>query len=119
MNGQTLRMTVVGGALCFSATLCAASNAVPSFGPAEPPFQPTHPIAIVGGTVIDATGAAPKLNYTVVIDGERITKVGRTEDVDIPEGAHIIDAEGMTVMPGIINSNQHLQLNPLYPAPTA
>jgi imidazolonepropionase-like amidohydrolase len=25
----------------------------------------------------------------------------------------------MTIMPGIINSNQHLQLNPLYPAPTA
>ncbi len=36
-----------------------------------------------------------------------------------PPGAEIIDAAGMTVMPGLINSNQHIQLNPLYPAPTA
>jgi imidazolonepropionase-like amidohydrolase len=89
------------------------------WGPQDPPFLPSHPIAIVGGTVIDATGAAPRIEYTVVIEGNEITAVGRNEDVDIPEGAQIIDAEGMTIMPGIINSNQHLQLNPLYSAPAA
>ncbi|MEJ8566290.1 amidohydrolase family protein [Elongatibacter sediminis] len=88
-------------------------------GPQEPPFVPQHPIAIVGGTVIDATGAPPKLGHTVIIEGERITRVGPSESVDIPDGAQVIDAEGMTIMPGIINSNQHIQLNPLYPAPTA
>jgi len=88
-------------------------------GPQEPPFVPTHPIAIVGGLLIDATGASPKIGYTIVIEGDKITKVGRSEDVKIPEGAQVINAAGMTVMPGIINSNQHIQLNPLYPAPTA
>ena len=89
------------------------------WGPQEPPFRPTHPIAIVGGTLIDATGAAPKIEQTVVIEGNRITAIGRNEDVRIPRGAQVIDAAGMTIMPGIINSNQHLQLNPLYPAPVA
>lgn len=88
-------------------------------GPQEPPFVPDQPIAIVGGTLVDATGAPPKIDYTVVIEGERIATVGRREDVQIPEGAQVIRADGMTIMPGLINSNQHLQLNPLYPAPTA
>ncbi|HKR35306.1 MAG TPA: amidohydrolase family protein [Steroidobacteraceae bacterium] len=90
-----------------------------SWGPQEPPFRPSHPIAIVGGTLIDATGAPPKIEQTVVIEGNRITAIGRNEDVPIPQGAQIIDAKGMTIMPGIINSNQHLQLNPLYSAPAA
>jgi imidazolonepropionase-like amidohydrolase len=38
----------------------------------------------------------------------------RTEAWEIPPDAQIIDAAGMTIMPGIINSNQHLQLDPLY-----
>ncbi len=86
-------------------------------GPQEPPFIPNHPIVLVGGTLIDATGAPPKLDYTVVIQGEKITKVGRLEDVKIPLGAEVINANGMTIIPGIINSNQHIQLNPLFPAP--
>lgn len=88
-------------------------------GPQEPPFRPDKPIAILGGILIDATGAPPKLDYGVVIEGERIKQVGPMDEVEIPEGALVIDAKGMTIMPGLINSNQHIQLNPLYPAPTA
>jgi len=88
-------------------------------GPQEPPYRPKRPIAIVGGTVIDGTGAAPKLDYTLVIKGQTIAAIGPDEDIAIPDGAELIDAEGMTVMPGLINSNQHLQINPLLPAPTA
>jgi imidazolonepropionase-like amidohydrolase len=119
MKTIDLRTVLLMSAVCVAGGLCAAAEAPGSFGPAEPPFRPDKPIAIVGGTVIDVPGAPPKLGFTVVIEGERITQVGRSEDVEVPEGAHVIDAEGMTVMPGIINSNQHLQLNPLYPAPTA
>lgn len=107
--------------LLMPAQILAAERVGPSgvLGPQEPPFEPRNPIAIVGGNLIDATGAPPKLGYTVVIEGDRITRIGPVEDVQIPEGAQVIDAEGMTIMPGIINSNQHIQLNPLYPAPTA
>lgn len=88
-------------------------------GPQEPPFEPNNPIAIVGGDLIDATGAPPKLGYTVVIESDKITRIGPMEEVEIPPGAQVINADRMTIMPGIINSNQHIQLNPLYPAPTA
>lgn len=76
-----------------------------------------RPIVIRGGTLIDATGAAPKLDHALVIEGERIRWIGPREALKIPEGAEIIEADGMTIMPGLINSNQHLQLDPLYPAP--
>jgi imidazolonepropionase-like amidohydrolase len=72
-----------------------------------------------GGLLIDATGAPPKHDQTVVISGERIVEAGPMEQVNVPNGAEVVDATGMTILPGLINSNQHIQLNPLYPAPTA
>ncbi len=89
------------------------------FGPQRPPYKVETPIALVGGTVIDATGAAAKPGHTVLIDGGRIKAVGPDGSVAIPANARRFDARGMTVMPGLINSNQHVQLNPLYPAPAA
>ncbi len=87
--------------------------------PQGPPFKPGRPIAIRGGLLVDATGAPPRWDQTVLIEGDRITAVGPMADVQVPAGAEVIDASGMTVMPGLINSNQHIQLNPLYPSPVA
>src|SRR5436190_2224545 len=102
-------------------TLMAATIAVgvQAWGPQAPPYKPEKPIAIVGGLLIDATGGPPRLDQTVVIEGERITAVGPMDTVKVPDGAEVIDAAGMTVMPGLINSNQHIQLNPLFPSPPA
>ncbi|MEX2123440.1 MAG: amidohydrolase family protein [Woeseia sp.] len=120
-TGVALRCFIVTGVLTVSSVpvFAAGTAGQDMIGPQEPPFKPMNAIAIVGGTVIDATGAPPKLDHTVLIEGETIVAVGRTESISIPEDAKIIHAEGMTVMPGIINSNQHIQLNPLYPAPVA
>jgi imidazolonepropionase-like amidohydrolase len=101
-----------------TASLPAAEH-LPEFGPPGPPFVPGKPIAIVGGTVIDATGAAPRAATTVLIEGHKIMRVGPVGEVAIPAGAEVIDAQGMTVMPGLINSNEHIQLNPLYPSSAA
>jgi imidazolonepropionase-like amidohydrolase len=95
------------------------SGGVDAWGPQGPPYKPDTPIAIVGGLLIDATGAPPRMDQTVVIQGERIVAVGPMDAITIPEGAEVIDAAGMTVMPGLINSNQHIQLNPLFPSPPA
>lgn len=114
-----LSFILLAMALTLGQALAEEDSPPRILGPQEPPFEPRHPIAIVGGDLIDATGAAPKLGYTVLIENDRITRVGAMEEVEVPAGAQVINAEGMTVMPGIINSNQHIQLNPLYPAPTA
>jgi len=99
----------------------SAVGAVPAWsqGPQTPPYRPTKPIAIVGGLLIDGTGAQPRWDQTVLIQGDRIVQVGPSETVTVPAGAEVIDASGMTVMPGLINSNQHIQINPMFPSPTA
>jgi len=64
---------------------------------------------IKGGLLIDGTGAKPKKDSVIVIEGKRVTAVGK-EEVDIPKGAKKIeiDASGKTVMPGLIDSHLHL-----------
>jgi imidazolonepropionase-like amidohydrolase len=96
-----------------------AAAPLPIFGPQAPPYRDLGPIAITDGTVIDATGSAPKPHHTILIAQGKIAAIGPDGSVTIPTGARSIDAHGMTVMPGLINSNQHIQLNPLYPAPVA
>ena len=60
-------------------------------------------IALVGGTVIDGTGAAPK-SATVVIDGSRIAHLGG----DAPANAEVIDVRGRWILPGLIDTHVHL-----------
>lgn len=121
--GLSLVSALTMSALARSGAALAADAApapLPSsFGPRVPPFRADRPIALVGGTLIDATGAAPKPGHSVVIEGNRISRLGRMADVQAPDGAELIDCTGLTIMPGLINSNQHIQLNPLYPAPAA
>jgi hypothetical protein len=44
---------------------------------------------------------------TVVVEGNRITTVGSSKGVRIPDGAEVIDATGKTVVPGLIDSHTH------------
>ncbi|HSE84617.1 MAG TPA: amidohydrolase family protein, partial [Candidatus Binatia bacterium] len=56
---------------------------------------------IVGdGSVID--------KGTLVVEGAKITQVGRTADVRVPAGAKRVDLAGKTVMPMIIDTHVHL-----------
>ncbi|HKQ78048.1 MAG TPA: amidohydrolase family protein [Blastocatellia bacterium] len=62
-------------------------------------------IAIIGATVIDGAGAEPS-KKTVVIRGDRIETVASA--VEPPAGARRINAEGMTLMPGLFDLHTHL-----------
>ncbi|MFN0111393.1 MAG: amidohydrolase family protein, partial [Blastocatellia bacterium] len=70
------------------------------------PRQPDSQIAVVGATVIDGTGTEPK-KLTVIIRGERIEAITSPE-IKPPTGARIINAEGLTLMPGIFDLHTHL-----------
>ncbi|MCZ7570487.1 MAG: amidohydrolase family protein [Ardenticatenaceae bacterium] len=70
--------------------------------------------ALVGGMILDATGAPPVSRGTLVINGDKIEAVGQKDDVPIPPDSEIIDAHGLTLMPGLINTHDHLA----HPDPT-
>jgi len=61
--------------------------------------------AIVGATIVDGTGRVPFIG-TVVVRGDRIEAVG--ENVTLPGDARVIDAAGMTLLPGIFDLHTHL-----------
>lgn len=58
-------------------------------------------------TVIDATGAAPKRDMTVVITGDRISQIGKTGKVKVPDSAQVIDARGKFLIPGLWDMHVH------------
>ncbi len=65
-------------------------------------------IALKDATVIDGTGAPARPGQTILIEGGRITSVGPSGDVEIPEGAEVIDAAGHTVIPGLVGLHNHI-----------
>lgn len=66
--------------------------------------------AITGGRIIDGTGAAPVVDGTVLIQGDTIRAVGPASEIEVPDGAAVIDANGKTVMPGLIDVHVHYDI---------
>ena len=73
---------------------------------------PAASLVIRNGTLIDGTGADPIADGIVIIEGERIVAVGREADIAIPSDAQFIDAQGGTILPGLIDSHVHTTWSP-------
>lgn len=69
-----------------------------------------QPLVLAGGRLIDGYGGPPIENAVVVIEGNRVKAVGREGTITIPEGARVIDTNGYTVMPGLMDMHVHLML---------
>lgn len=65
-------------------------------------------LALVGGLVYAAPGAAPLEDGVVLVIGEKIAAVGPHSQVNIPAGATVIDVSGKSVLAGFWNSHVHL-----------
>jgi imidazolonepropionase-like amidohydrolase len=65
---------------------------------------------LVGGTLIDGFGGPPIRNGVLLMDGARITRIGRAGEVPVPAGARVVSTEGMTVLPGLWDMHVHLML---------
>jgi imidazolonepropionase-like amidohydrolase len=66
-------------------------------------------IAILGGTLIDGTGAAPIADSAVVIHDGRIVEVGPRYRVKLPKRAEIVDARGKYILPGLWDMHAHFE----------
>jgi imidazolonepropionase-like amidohydrolase len=62
-------------------------------------------VAITGGRIVPISGE-PLESGTVLVTGGKITAVG--PDLDIPDGATVIDAAGGWVLPGFIEAHGHV-----------
>jgi imidazolonepropionase-like amidohydrolase len=67
-------------------------------------------LALVGGRLIDGNGGRPLEDSVVLVEGERITAVGRVGQLAVPAGAEVISTEGMTVLPGLWDMHVHLMI---------
>jgi imidazolonepropionase-like amidohydrolase len=63
-------------------------------------------LVVRGGRVIDGSGQPPIENASVVIEGDRIVAV-HNGAVEPPSGGHVIDASGLTILPGLIDMHVH------------
>jgi imidazolonepropionase-like amidohydrolase/Tol biopolymer transport system component len=73
---------------------------------------PDGKIALKNARIITMHGDEVIENGAIVIDGNKITAIGKTSDVDIPADAKVYDLTGKTIMPGIVDVHAHLHPSP-------
>jgi imidazolonepropionase-like amidohydrolase len=73
-------------------------------------LQASGSTVILGATLIDGTGHDPISNAAILVDGARIRAVGTRATMTIPQGARVIEADGMTLLPGLIDCHVHLAM---------
>src|SRR5215510_3640753 len=87
--------------------LVAASLAQTAKKPA--PEQGSGTIVLRGGKLLTITHGVIE-NGVLVMQNGKITAIGAAGSISIPRDAKVIDATGMTVYPGLIDSETHLGL---------
>jgi len=76
------------------------------------PFAPSAGLVLYRhATVIDGTGAPPRPDSDVLVEGERIRSIGPSGTLAAGK-AKIVDLSGRYLMPGLIDSHVHLATPP-------
>ena len=109
MNRRHLSAIAGIAALCavISGGLLRAQRAPQ---PVAQPAAVSATLAIVGGFLIDGFGGPPRPDSVILVDGERIVAVGDEGRLAVPRGTRVVDANGYTMMPGLIDVHVHLDI---------
>jgi hypothetical protein len=76
---------------------------------ALPTIAAAGAVVVSGGSLLDVASGQMQPERTILIENERIRAIGTPErTIAIPEGAHVIDAGGKFVIPGLIDAHAHL-----------
>ena len=84
--------------------LCMQFIAVLGFAPATL----ADTLLIENVTLIDGTGRPPVTGASVLVDGDRISRIARGS-IDAPRGTNRIDGTGKFLMPGLMDMHIHLR----------
>ena len=75
-------------------------------------FAPFHVAAqnmvIKGATILDVTNGDMIKNHVVIVKDGRIDAVSPARSTDIPKGIEVIDLQGHTLLPGLVDMHVHL-----------
>jgi len=83
----------------LSPWFCLAHHQTPSAKPGS--------LALTHVTVIDTTGGAAKPDMTVVIAGNRIVEVAKSDEIRLPKNAETVDGHGRFLIPGLWDMHVH------------
>ena len=73
------------------------------------PFQvAAQNMVIKGATILDVTNGDMIKNHVVIVTDGRIDAVSPARSADIPKGIEVIDLQGHTLLPGLIDMHVHL-----------
>src|ERR1035441_8366507 len=67
-------------------------------------------VVIHAGHLLDVKTGKTLANQTIVIQGDKIARVG--SDTQVPAGAQVVDLSSATVLPGLIDAHTHITFNP-------
>jgi N-acyl-D-amino-acid deacylase len=93
--------------LALTSTYPRRHYAISISGPAASQNLTAKITAIVGATLIDGSGSSSVPNSVVLIKGDSIVAAGRRGAVKVPQDAVVIDAAGLIVSPGFIDTHNH------------
>ena len=68
---------------------------------------PQGSVVLSGARVITMVGDEVLESADILVTNNRITAVGASGSIDIPDGADVVDVTGKTIVPGFIDSHAH------------
>jgi Tol biopolymer transport system component/imidazolonepropionase-like amidohydrolase len=81
-----------------------------------PVHAPQQTVAFTNARLLTMAGDSVVENGTLVVEGDRIAALGSAADVRVPDGARVIDLQGRTLAPGLIDVHAHA--NHFFDGPT-
>jgi imidazolonepropionase-like amidohydrolase len=72
----------------------------------------TRPLVLDNARIIDGMGGTPIESGRIVIEGDRVSRVGSADAVSLPADAERVDLAGRTIVPGLIDLHFHIENDP-------
>jgi len=71
--------------------------------------KPEGSVALTGARIVTMRGDEVLEDATIVVTANRISAIGPSGSVQVPDGARVIDVAGKTIIPGLIDAHAHIR----------